>query len=1053
MATSVGTLFVDIKVDPTQVGRSVRDGLRGVGQDIGAGEQAAASFSQRLTQLGTSMGNVGRQVSLGLSLPLIAFGKAASNAFVEFDTAMTQVVSLSGVNREVVKGWRSEVIALGSAYGITADEAAKGLYYITSSGVDAAQAMEVLDIAVKGAAIGLGSVQTNADVITSAMNQYGEANISAAAAADVLTAAVRTGKGEADEMAGALATVIPLAGSMGVQFGEVAGVMSAMTLSGTSADQAATQINALLSAFQKMPENAQRSMKALTGLDYETVKYKLRNEGLVSTLRTVYNAFGENEDAIGKVFGNIRALRGITNLFGEKEQQTLAVVDATTNAYGEQARAVAELENSEAHRLAQAQAKMSGALTSIGASVTPIVATVSDVVASTISSLDHLGGATKTAVVGLGALAAAAGPLLYVSSSAMRLAGNIGSFVEKTGAVQRLTIKIADMATSSNLLARAFGQVGVTAQAFAGALTGIAIGAAAVAIAVIAVNAQLHAADEQFKQLAETGKAGLQSKSYNELGDTIGRINTELAQTNDEIAATEEEISSEGIFGQFDIGAYKRLNALRSASGTLNEVGEAAAKTRGQAEDLAAKFGISTEAAVTWINVQKQNKREINNAEDAINLYTSAIDRHDLSVRQAYTDTEASKNTLGGLIATTKETSDAFFAVINAQKQYEAAQKAITDAKQKVTDAEKAHRDAIKGVVDAQKRVVDADRKVIESGKQLADARQAAADAQKALNDALAGPSKGEALDVREAQLNLREAQEDMTAKPGEKLTANERERRQIALERARMALTEAQAAHDKRVADARKDVESATRSVEDAERSRQDAIDAAQEARAALQVARDKEHESLLAITTAQQGVAQAQTDAVGPAMNLTSVQNDLNTMHATGTIEADKYRQYLERLKEIYPNLATELQKYIDKFNDFANAPEAQAPYEQMESAYRERFKKVLRPGAPLDRSIVEDWWRREGSKRKETGGYLRSGQLALVNERNRPELFSSGGKQYLLPLSGGEVQPVTSPSAQVPTMNVGDINVYGADQPVQTAYEVRRQLRAKRDLVGRR
>jgi hypothetical protein len=72
--------------------------------------------------------------------------------------------------------------------------------------------------------------------------------------------------------------------------------------------------------------------------------------------------------------------------------------------------------------------------------------------------------------------------------------------------------------------------------------------------------------------------------------------------------------------------------------------------------------------------------------------------------------------------------------------------------------------------------------------------------------------------------------------------------------------------------------------------------------------------------------------------------------------------------------------------------------------------------------------------------------------------PELWSAGGKQYLLPTANGQVTPLrpldvpVTPQGHDGVTIGGDIIVQGAEQPVATAYEVRRQLRTKTRTKGR-
>jgi hypothetical protein len=97
---------------------------------------------------------------------------------------------------------RMQLEGLGPQFGVSANEAADALFFITSAGLRGAGATEVLEASLKGAAIGLGDTKTIADLATSAVNAYGESTLGGAEAVDVLAEAVRLGKLEPAELAG-----------------------------------------------------------------------------------------------------------------------------------------------------------------------------------------------------------------------------------------------------------------------------------------------------------------------------------------------------------------------------------------------------------------------------------------------------------------------------------------------------------------------------------------------------------------------------------------------------------------------------------------------------------------------------------------------------------------------------------------------------------------------------------------------------------------------------------------------------------------------------------
>jgi TP901 family phage tail tape measure protein len=1013
MPVNVGTLLVDVRFNTAGLGRKLSEELGAAGG--AAGRALDQSLSARLTRLGTSLGNTGRQLSLGLTLPIVAFGRQAANAFIGFDRAMTQISSLVGVNRNQVDAWRGQVIEMGKAWGVSAEATAQALYFITSSGIEAADAMGVLDIAVKGQAIGLGTAQQNADIVTSAINAYGKENITAAKAADVLTVAVREGKGEADKLGGALSAVIPIASSVGVSFGEVAGAMSAMTLSGTTPDEAATQLRGILNTLQDMPPIAQRALKAYTGLDYATVRANLSSKGLIPTLKDITDAFKGNEAATAEVFGNVRALTGVYNLFGAKTAQTLAIVEQTTNANGDFNRSIEATADSAALKYERAMTDISAAMTEIGATILPIVSGIGTAFGSVLGSIAKLPPALGTPIAGLATLVAFAGPLTYMGGSFLRLAGGVAALNTQLFTANGLTARLL---FSSSAMAVAFGHVLAAARgAFAYIIANIAIIAAAFAAAMVTVyafNKAIHYTDEAFQGLEGTAKRNnLNVTSWDELQGRIKTANEGIGDYQRQI----EELENSPL--SLTPGGVQELQQLRNAGAVFQAMGEDAQRLSDQAATLSDKFKIGKNEATAWIVAQAKLGTTFETSETAAAAYEASL--------RSLGTAAAGVGGFPALIAAVKETSDAFFSVVNAEKAYADSRKAIADASEKVKEAERGVTDALRQEETAKKRVGDADRKLAESGRKLADARLAAADAQKALQDALAGPSVDEQINVESARLALEEARLRARA-PGQ--TSLEKRRSALDVRRAEQDLKDAQAAHDERVADARKDVASATEAVASAESAQRDAAEAAIEARRGLAEAEDKVAEARRGVGQAIDGVKEAEENALQPALNLANAQAILGTMFATNTSEGAKFREFLIKLKDLYPELGAQIDILMGK-------------YAALDTSIGKPGN--MKGGFQSERAI-------EG---RATGGPVTPKRLYEVNETGMPELYSQGTRQYLIPLGAGKVTPMTDlPVAGGDGVSYGDINVYEVSgKPRQTAYEVRRELRKDSYLTGRR
>ena len=263
----------------------------------------------KLRRFGRNMDRTGRRMTTSLTVPMTLAGTAAVKMSLDFENAMTKIITLVGVSEEQVKEWSDLLIKIGPELGKTPTELANALFQVTSAGYDGAAAIDVLTYAAKGSNLGLGETVVVADAVTSAINAWGKANLNAADATAILRAAVKEGKAEAESIAPVIGNVANVAAGMGVEFHEVAAAIAVMTRTGTGAEIAVTQLSAILSTIQK---GAPKTRQALldVGTSLENVRNELRSKGLIGMLAELVEKFGDNEDAAAQVFGDVRALRG-----------------------------------------------------------------------------------------------------------------------------------------------------------------------------------------------------------------------------------------------------------------------------------------------------------------------------------------------------------------------------------------------------------------------------------------------------------------------------------------------------------------------------------------------------------------------------------------------------------------------------------------------------------------------------------------------------------------------------------------------------------------------
>tara|TARA_B110000483_G_scaffold57008_1_gene71308 strand:+ start:2531 stop:4837 length:2307 start_codon:yes stop_codon:yes gene_type:complete len=415
--------------------------------------------SSKLKSFGSKMTSIGSSLQSRLALPLLAAGGAAIKMAVDFDTSMTQIKTLVGVASAEVDQMGIAAAKMAQTTGISSNEAAEALFFITSAGLRGADAMAVLEQSLQASAIGLGDTKVIADLATSALNAYGIKNLSAAEATDVLTGAVREGKLSADSLAQSMGTVLPVASQLGVKFSEVGATFAAMSRTGTDASMAATSIRGIMFALLKPTEMAHKTLDDFN-LSAKGLRQQIKDEGLLSTLKTLTETFGDNEEAQGKVFNNTKALSGVLDLMGKNLSSTEAIYKSMNNTAGLTAEAFKTLQESAAFKLKKAMNDIGVEFTKLGSTlltaVVPLIQKFSKFVLILFSAFQKLSPQMKNFSISLGLI-------LTVLPTMMMLFGGIASAIGVIISPVGLVVAgIVALVLASNDLMNVFNDLEIT---------------------------------------------------------------------------------------------------------------------------------------------------------------------------------------------------------------------------------------------------------------------------------------------------------------------------------------------------------------------------------------------------------------------------------------------------------------------------------------------------------------------------------------------------------------------------------------------------------------
>ena len=374
---------------------------KGFNTNIGGAKTKALNFG-KLLKGGAILGSIAA-VGAGLA----AAGKAAATFAADslklagdFEASLAQMRGLVGIPQEVLDAWSPAIRQLSSEVGKAPQELADAMFFITSAGLRGQNALDALTVSAKAAAAGLGETQSIADAVTSAMNAYGPAVLSAEAATDVLTATVREGKLEAASLATQIGDVIPVANNLGVSFQEVGALMAALSRTGTNAPKAATQIAAAMRSLIRPTGDAAKQLEKYIGgaqemrdlVDNEgflnaVVKLKTNIQAVAAEKQAAVDALkatGATAEAIaaaedqlidvnevlGNIFNDSKGLLGVFDLTGESLETNLGIVQKLETAAGDTAAAFEAVQGTLNFEQDRLQASLDALKTAFGSKFT-----------------------------------------------------------------------------------------------------------------------------------------------------------------------------------------------------------------------------------------------------------------------------------------------------------------------------------------------------------------------------------------------------------------------------------------------------------------------------------------------------------------------------------------------------------------------------------------------------------------------------------------------------------------------------------------------------------
>lgn len=681
-------------------------GLKGIGDQA---KKTSGSVGKDWGAIGKSVSGLGDSLTTKVSLPLIGLGALATKAAGDFDAAFVQMQTLAGVSAGEVDGLKESVLSLAGETGKAPQELADAMFFLQSSGLDAASAMDALEISAKASAAGLGDTVTLADAASSVMLAYADSGMTAAQAMDTLIATAKAGKAEPEAIAGQLSKLIPISAALKISFQDVGGALAALSTKGFSAEQGATGLAAVMSKLQKPSQQAQESLDAV-GLSGDRLKDLLGEKNLQGVLLTLKERLGDN--GFIRFLEDQEAIRaGVALTSGDIKGMT-EIFDQVGDSAGETDKAFATWAESMGAKNAKAFAQFQVALIRLGEVIAPIAADLMAFAADVVGKFAGLPEPVQKLVIAFGALLAAVGPLLSVGgrlvsawSSTMKVFDNLTS----TGGRAFADAMNAGTEATNNL-ATGMGRLRSGAlNASIGIAALMAIGKAVDAIDPVG-TANISKLENSLIEFGRSGHLGGEAASA--LGDDLDKLTDAMHRVAE--PSVTERIGD--ITDHLTPGIEDSQHALKEARQTIEDFDEALATLAGRdPEAAAAAFDRVTEAL-------KEQGIPAATTKEMLDQYATALAEADTANETAADGTESTTEAMADQEQQVNEAAAAFgayadelkaafdpaFGMVHALRENQDAFIALEDAQRNLNDVQKDGEATAADVAEAQRGVEEA---------------------------------------------------------------------------------------------------------------------------------------------------------------------------------------------------------------------------------------------------------------------------------------------------------------------------------------------------------
>ena len=417
-----------------------------------AGEQlsgfASGGVAGALGSIGAAAETAGRALTLGVTAPLMTAAGAAIQTGMQFDASMSNVYGLMSslnLSQAQMDALRDTAREMGATTKFSASEAADAMGYMALAGWDDAQVIAGIPGVLNLAAAANMDLAKASDIVTDTMTPFGMAAERAGEAADVFAYAQANSNTTVEALGEAMKYAAPTADAFGMTLQDTAAAMGVLANAGIKGSQGGTTLNAMLRDMKNNAKNGAiaigKTKVALTNADgsYRSYAAIIRDIDKATSSMTA----SQRDAALGAIFGD-ESLKGILATLKQGPDALDAMTEGMYACGGAAEDMAATMGDNLKGDLAILESGAQDMAIALSDWLMPAARGVVQGITDMIGKFNALDDGTKNTIFRIGAMAAAAGPLLLSGGKVLTLLSGVNPLVVGLGAAAVLAYTHSD---------------------------------------------------------------------------------------------------------------------------------------------------------------------------------------------------------------------------------------------------------------------------------------------------------------------------------------------------------------------------------------------------------------------------------------------------------------------------------------------------------------------------------------------------------------------------------------------------------------------------------